>query len=75
MISVFIWVYFLIGDPMNGEQGTPYVQIETSRYYHETSRLRDEIEQRAHRDFEHNYPGHPVCDGGWCRQEVKVWQA
>lgn len=75
MISVFIWVYFLIGDPMNGEQGTPYVQVTASQLDHDTAHTRDAIEHQVHEDFEHNYPGHPVCDGGWCKQEVKVWQA
>ena len=75
MISVFIWVYFLIGDPLAHEHGTPYIQVEASQMAHDNPSLRDRVERQAHRDYDYNYPGHPVCDGGWCRQEVKVWQA
>jgi len=71
-MMVSIWVYFLLGDPLAGEHGTPYVQHTASEIVHSRPELRERLEARTHEEFDHNYPGHYVCDGGWCKQQVEV---
>jgi hypothetical protein len=69
---VSIWVFFMLGDPLTGEHGTPYVQRTASETVHSRPALRDGVEDAARMLYEHDYPGHPVCDSGWCRQEIRV---
>jgi hypothetical protein len=69
---VSIWVFFLLGDPLSSDHGTPYVQFEASQSWHDDANRRELIEHRCHEIYDATYPGHPVCDSGWCRQEVKV---
>lgn len=67
-----IWVFFLLGDPLPGEKGIAYTQVTASATDHDRGQIREQIEARALERFHHDYPGHAICDGGWCRQEVKV---
>jgi hypothetical protein len=72
---VSIWVYFLLGDTLAGEQGTPYVQHTASEIVHSRPEQRDRVEAQTRAEFNRNYPGHSVCEGGWCKQKVEVRNA
>lgn len=67
-----IWVFFLLGDPLPGEAGIAYTQVTASAHDHDRSPIREQVEARAWEKFRHDYPGHAVCDGGWCKQRVEV---
>lgn len=67
-----IWVYFLLGDPMASEHGTPYVQVEAPAIVHDSQPMREKLEDRCRRRFEADFPGHVVRDWGWRKQEVTV---
>lgn len=70
---VFVWVFFMLGEPAGTEPGTPYVQIEASPYMHDVRP--DVVEADCGAQFHELYPGHPVCETGWCRQAVKVMES
>lgn len=69
---IAIWVFFVLGDPSQGP-GTAYTQIEASSYMHDVRP--DVVERDCAQQFAAAYPGVPVCDCGWTRQEVTVWTA
>lgn len=65
-----IWVFFMLGDPTPTEPGIAYVQIAASPYMHDVRP--DVVERDCAAEYAAKYPGHPVCECGWRRQEVKV---
>lgn len=67
---VSIWVFFMLGDPTPSEPGTAYVQVTASPWEHDYAP--ETTEQACAAEFAVKYPGHPVCECGWSRQEVKV---
>ena len=69
---VSIWVFFLMGDPLAHEHGIPYVQHTAPEPVHATAWRREDFEQECRAEFEGKYPGHVVCDSGWCKQKVEV---
>ena len=69
---VSIWVYFLLGEPLAGEQGTPYVQVTAPAFVHDTDGPRAALEKKMNKRFHQDFPGHVVIDGGWVRQRVQV---
>lgn len=70
---VSLWVFFLLGDPLAEDHGTPYVQATASAWEHD--RCPAEVEHWAYKQFHERYPGHAICDSGWCRQQVQVMGA
>jgi hypothetical protein len=74
-MTVTIWVFYLMGETLTGEHGTPYIQFEASQRWHETQSERELIERACRDIYNETYPHHPVFDSGWCRQEVKVMGA
>jgi hypothetical protein len=67
---VSIWVFFMLGEPTVTEPGTPYVQVVVPAWEHDHQAA--QVEQDCAKKFQAKYPGHPVCDSGWCCQPVKV---
>lgn len=70
---VSIWVFFLMGDSLTQEHGTPYVQHTAPEPVHATAWRRADFESECYQEFHAKYPGHVVCDSGWCKQQVEVW--
>lgn len=67
---ISIWVFFMLGEPVEQDHGTAYVQIEASRYMHDVRP--DVVEHDCAELFHNKYPGIAVCDSGWCKQSVRV---
>lgn len=67
---VSIWVFFLLGEPLAGEHGTPYVQQTASPFEHDYAP--EQVEADVLQAFHNTYPGHVAVDGGWARQSVQV---
>jgi hypothetical protein len=68
-----IWVFFMLGDPTPTEPGIAYVQATASRFQHDYAP--EATEQACAAEYAAKYPGHPVCECGWRRQEVTVMGA
>ena len=66
---LYIWVFFMLGE-QSGNQGTPYVQITASNIDHDRRAV--ELQGECAKAYAETYPGHQVCDSGWCRQRVEV---
>ena len=71
MISVMVWVFFMIGDSLIEGEPSAYEQVTTSEMTH--SRAPGLIERTCAQEFALKHPHHVVCESGWCQQEVKVW--
>jgi hypothetical protein len=70
---VSIWVFCLIGEPVEQQHGTPYVQITASGLDHDRGSIRQQIEARAWEKFHEDFPGVTVMiEEGWRRQPVEV---
>lgn len=67
---VSIWVFCLLGEPLAGEHGTPYVQHTASPFEHDYAP--EQVEAETLDEFHLKYPGHFAIDGGWTRQQVTV---
>lgn len=71
MISVMVWVFFMVGDSRVPGEPPAYEQVTTSELMH--SRWPGAAEGACAMEFALKHPHHVVCDSGWCQQEVKVW--
>lgn len=69
-----IWVFAVMGDQAQ-DHGTAYVQMTASAQTHDTPQAREAVEELCLSKYRHDFPGVPVCECGWVRQEVKVWTA
>lgn len=67
-----IWVFFIVGDPFASEHGTPYIQMTAPASVHASQDASALVEETCRSKFERRYPGHVVCDSGWCQQSVQV---
>lgn len=67
---VSIWVFFMLGDPTPAEPGIAYVQQTAPAWQHDNDP--ELVEEWCKAEYAQKYPGHPVCECGWRRQEVKV---
>ena len=67
-----IWVFFIVGDPLASDHGIPYVQQTVPASVHASHDASYLVEETCRSKFERLYPGHHVCDSGWCQQEVRV---
>lgn len=71
-----IWVFALMGQPLAGDHGTPYVQVTASDTAHSTPRMREAIEKECRTKFVHDFPGRAIsCECGWAQQKVEVNKA
>lgn len=69
-MDLFIWVYFMVGDPTPDQPGIAYVQHTADRRSHD--QYPELTEQTCAVEFATKYPGHPVCECGWRQQKVTV---
>lgn len=69
---ISIWVFLILGEPVEQYHGTPYVQMTCPAFVHDTDHVRTALEQSARERFEHMYPGQVVADSGWHKQEIRV---
>lgn len=67
---VWIWVFFMVGDPTPEEPGTAYTQVTASPWDHQMHP--ESVELECQQEFHAKYPGHCVCDSGWVQQQVRV---
>lgn len=67
---VSIWVFLILGEPVDGHPGTPYVQAVAPAYVHD--HYPERVEAACAKEFHRLYPDACVCDSGWHIQEVKV---
>lgn len=70
MMTVLVWVFFMVGDPTPEEPGTAYVQVTASPYQHAVHP--EATEEECATLFASQYPSHPVCECGWRQQKVQV---
>lgn len=71
MISVMVWVFFMVGDSLTPGEPPAYEQKTASELLH--SRWPGLVEGSCAAEFSLKHPHHVVCESGWCQQEVKVW--
>ena len=70
---ISIWVFTLLGEPIEPQHGTPYAQVTASALDHDRGQIRHAIEARAWDKFHHDFPGVTVMvEEGWRRQPVEV---
>jgi len=69
---VSIWVFLILGEPVEQYHGTPYVQMTCPAFVHDTDHARQELEESMRKRFNEAYPGCTVADSGWYRQSVEV---
>ena len=70
---ISIWVFTLLGEPIEPQHGTPYAQVTASALDHDRGQIREQIEARAWEKFHRDFPGVTVMvEEGWRRQPVEV---
>lgn len=69
---VSIWVFLILGEPVAGYPGTPYVQATASDHTHDYAPARELVEADCEHRFHEMFPDACICESGWQRQKVRV---
>ena len=69
---ISIWVFTLLGEPIEPQHGTPYAQVTASALDHDRGQIREQIEARAWEKFHRDFPGVTVHDPVYIEDGVSI---